>query len=264
MKIQANWKPSEASPIYWLTLWGNTHKDIVELVAPMLPTRTRDGVAAMCGEIRRQLSIIKGFEVGQKPSKNIPDLVRKASQIEPIRDIASLKPANLSDVKFIPSRIKPHNPPVNKRPTQFTQVDSNPSKDLSYVDNIVTVKNTPKQRKQLSDIVEASKLPHIPNFAGKAISSLHESDIDQRVFGTDTEQLNFKLNNLDSLDKNKEQLKSRIMGFKGTGEQDLEGALAYLDEGRGRVEYSLEGVLKAAKAAGATKVCYKDYVIKFS
>lgn len=230
MKMQANWKPVEVSPIYWLTLWGNTHKDIIDLVSPMLPNRTRDGVSTMCGEVRRQLSIIKGFEVGQKPSSNIPDLVRKASQIEPIRDIASLKPANLADVIFIPSKIRPHKPAKVYAP-KFTQVEANPPKDLSYIESSIFVKNTDEQKQKISKFVDQASLPKVGNFAGKAISSLKEPDIEQRVFGIDsTEEL-----------------------------------IKDIDEGRGHFrEPSLEDVLKAAKAAGASKVCYKDYTIKFS
>lgn len=194
------WKAKEVSVIYWLVLWGLQTKEIVELSSPILTDRTHDGIGWMCTEVRKQVSILKKFEVTVPPQRGTAKLVREAAKLDPHKDIITLKPENLADVKFIPSLNRGPKPKTKVPQPHFEQVEKN----------------------ETGFTREPYKLKGVKaHYVTKTVDSVSEHP-------------------LSKLPSTIDKIENSVKG-----------------------DYSLEEVLAICKKVGASKVQYKDYIIKF-
>jgi hypothetical protein len=121
MRKMERWTAEEASTIYWLALWGCTNKDIRELAAPIITTRSIPAIEQMTIEIKKHLTIIKKLPHDFKKPKFPIEVFRKASKIPPVHEIKDLQPKDLSEVVFIPTIGKSHSSPAKHVSPKFEQ-----------------------------------------------------------------------------------------------------------------------------------------------
>lgn len=242
MRKLVAWTPKEASILYWLILWGLDHKSTYELATPLIPTRSPDAVRTMSSDIRRRLTDMKGLPIGADIHESLKRLVREASKIEPIQEIASLKPENLNDVKFIPINIKARLKKKHvKTPVNFEQKADDELNSL--------VRPKPEA---LAERMYKIKQKEFPN------ETKNPQESPQSLLGMTSES---------KVVVGKDLVTDFGSGYASQGSDfDVDKMMNKLAETPFQLvnkEPSFEEVLKYAKEAGATKVCYKDYIIKF-
>lgn len=164
MRKISKWTPEEASVLYWLIVWGLPSKEAVDLATPLIKTRSVDALVTMSSEIRKQISIMKGFKYSVPVGGSIPNLVRAASKIQPPKEIADLRPKDLTQVRFVPVNghgeltkpISKPSPKFEQRPEDYTspELTNSPLNSPSTVDVEKIIKNNPPR--QLSQTTEPS------------------------------------------------------------------------------------------------------------
>lgn len=212
------WDATQVAPVYWLVLWGLNSKDTHDLLISVFPDRSYDSINYMISQVRLQISILKGFEVGAKPEKHIAELVRKASKVAPIKEIADLKPLDLTKSEFIPSKVRSTQPRSKTPKPNFEQWPESHVPEKFELPDVKEIENT--------------KSPQHPSTSPILGDILGKEPIFKRMVGVQT---------------------GRISSGEPIQVPDIANK-----------EYSLEEVLNIAKKVGATKVCYKDFIIKFS
>lgn len=224
MRKITTWKPEEASVLYWLVLWGCSNNEVVELTKDILKDRSLHSIKDYVVLVRKYISIDKGLDVTIPPNKTSVKVIKEASFIQPIKQIADLKPLALNNVLF---KAAGHNIGKKKNVLKTPNFEQQPE---GYVKPLPEV-DYEKDMNDEEDIYDAVR---------------NKIKAEQKN-GT----FNYGLT-----DKTKESLKNtRSNGFAE--------AINSLILPKQQKELPLEEILAIAKNAGAKKVEWNGYTIKF-
>lgn len=95
------WTAEDISHLYWLSLWGCSPKDIIDLTKDLMPYRTILSIGSEITEVRRFIAYAKGNKETKKPSPITKILARQGSKIPPVKSIADLRPPDDGLDRFI-------------------------------------------------------------------------------------------------------------------------------------------------------------------